>query len=180
MPEIEIRPAEAADIPRLVGLDHNFSTNSVWQMEFSQAEGRGAAAQFREVKLPRQVRIDYPRRSLHLLDDWEEYAGLLVAQYQDAPVGYVGLRLGITPSAAWISDLVVTTAQRRQGIGSALLLAAQEWAAVHDCHNLILEIQPKNQAAIRLAYHLGFAFCGYNDNYYTNHDIALFFARLLR
>jgi ribosomal protein S18 acetylase RimI-like enzyme len=180
MPEIEIRPAVVADIPRLVGLDHNYSTNSVWQMEFSQTEERGVAVKFREVRLPRQVRVEYPRRPLHLLDDWEKYDGLLVAQYQDAPVGYVGLKLGITPLAGWITDLVVTKAQRRQGVGSVLLLAAQEWAAAHDCHNLILEMQPKNQAAIRLAYHLGFGFCGYNDNYYSNHDIALFFARLLR
>jgi RimJ/RimL family protein N-acetyltransferase len=38
----------------------------------------------------------------------------------------------------------------------------------------------KNNSAIRLAQKLGFEFCGYNDQYYENKDIALFFGRLIR
>ena len=69
---------------------------------------------------------------------------------------------------------------RRQGIGSALLLAAEEWGSTHDCRRLVLEMQPKNYPAIQMAQKLGFDFCGYNDRYFAKHDIALFFAKALR
>jgi RimJ/RimL family protein N-acetyltransferase len=41
-------------------------------------------------------------------------------------------------------------------------------------------MQSKNHPAIQLAHKLGFEFCGYNDHYFSNQDIALFFSRPLR
>jgi hypothetical protein len=41
-------------------------------------------------------------------------------------------------------------------------------------------MQPKNYPAICLAQKLGFDLCGYNDRYFANQDIALFFAKNLR
>jgi GNAT superfamily N-acetyltransferase len=86
----------------------------------------------------------------------------------------------IAPLTAWVTDLVVIRRLRRQGIGSALLLSAQDWARGRGCFRLVLEMQPKNYPAICLAQKLGFDLCGYNDRYYTNHDIALFFAKSVR
>jgi RimJ/RimL family protein N-acetyltransferase len=43
-----------------------------------------------------------------------------------------------------------------------------------------MEMQSKNVAAIRLAQKSGFEFCGYNDQYYLNKDVALFFAKVLK
>jgi ribosomal protein S18 acetylase RimI-like enzyme len=45
---------------------------------------------------------------------------------------------------------------------------------------MILEMQSKNIPAVHLAMRLGYEFCGYNDHYYSNQDIALFFAQFLR
>jgi RimJ/RimL family protein N-acetyltransferase len=41
-------------------------------------------------------------------------------------------------------------------------------------------VQSKNVPAIRLAQKSGFEFCGYNDQYYLNKDVALFFAKVLK
>ena len=38
-------------------------------------------------------------------------------------------------------------------------------------------MQSKNYPAIHLALNQGYAFCGYNDHYYSTQDIALFFVR---
>jgi ribosomal protein S18 acetylase RimI-like enzyme len=103
-----------------------------------------------------------------------------VAVLEGETVGYISLRLNLAPLAAWATDLVVKRRLRRQGIGSALVLAAQEWGAQHGSRNLVLEMQPKNYPAIHMAHKLGFDFCGYNDRYYANHDIGLFFAKSLR
>jgi len=180
MPEIEIRPVSADDVPALVGLDHTYTSDYVWQMEIQQPEDGQVGVQFREIRLPRSVRVDYPRSPRLLTEDWVERDGLLVAQFEGEVVGYASLSLGIAPLTCWMTDLVVKRRLRRQGIGSALVLAAQEWGTQHGSRNLILEMQPKNYPAIHLARKLGFDFCGYNDRYYANHDIGLFFAKGLR
>ena len=178
MPEIEIRPAIASDIPRLVAMDHSYTSDYVWQMEIQHGEEQ-VIAKFREVHLPRSVRVDYPRAHRRLKEDWTQRSGLLVAVFAGEPVGYVSMLLNITPDTCWVSDLVVKRRLRRQGIGSALLLAAREWGSHHECRNLILEMQTKNYAAIQLVQKMGFDFCGYNDRHFANHDIGLFFTKSL-
>jgi ribosomal-protein-alanine N-acetyltransferase len=79
-----------------------------------------------------------------------------------------------------MTDLAVTRRTRRQGIGSALILAGQEWARHKRCHRMVLEMQPKNYPAICLVQKLGYDLCGYNDHYFPNRDIALFFSKALR
>jgi GNAT superfamily N-acetyltransferase len=185
MPKIEIRPAIESDIPNLTALDHNYSSDYVWQMEIRRSEsGLGETSQiqvgFREIHLPRSVRVEYPRSYQKLAEDWRQRDGLLVALHENEPVGYASMMLGVAPLTAWITDLVVKRRLRRQGIGSALLLSAQAWGLQHGCRNLALEMQSKNYPAIQLAEKLGFDFCGYNDRYFANHDIALFFAVSLR
>jgi GNAT superfamily N-acetyltransferase len=179
MPEIQIRPAIDSDIPALKVIDHNYSSDFVWQMEI-QSEEAQVGVSFRQIRLPRSVRVEYPRPPAQLEQDWAQRGGLLVALLDEAPVGYISLMLNIAPVTAWATDLVVVRRFRRQGIGSGLLLAAQEWGSDHACRRLVLEMQPKNYPAIQLAQKMGFDFCGYNDRYYANHDIALFFAKALR
>jgi ribosomal protein S18 acetylase RimI-like enzyme len=180
MPEIEIRPAVATDIPILIELDHNYMTDFVWQMDLHQPDEGQIQIGFREVRLPRSIRVEYPRSPRFLMVDWTQRDGLLVGVLAEEAIGYVGVRLDVAPLTTWVTDLAVNRRQRRQGVGSALLLAAQEWGLAHESRNLVLEIQPKNYPAIRMAQKLGFEFCGYNDRYFANRDIGLFFAKSLR
>lgn len=179
MPEIEIRPAKSTDIPALMSIDHNYSTDYVWQMEI-EAEENKVGVSFREIRLPRSVRVEYPRLVSSLADEWTQRSGLLVSLLEEEPVGYISLMLNIAPVTAWVTDLVVERRLRRQGIASTLVLAAQELAENLGSRRIVLEMQPKNYAAIHLAQKLGFDLCGYNDRYYANHDIALFFAKGVR
>lgn len=179
MPQIEIRPAIASDIAYLVAIDHSYRSNYVWQMDVGGEENQ-VTVSFREVRLPRSVRVEYPRTPQGLVNDWSRRSAILVALINGRPVGYISLNENIAPTTAWTTDLVVGEEVRRQGIASALVLAAQEWAAGRENRRIILEMQSKNIAAIRLAQKLGFEFSGYNDHYYSNQDIALFFAHHLR
>jgi len=180
MPEIEIRPAIAEDIPSLVQFDHDSVSDYVWQMDIRHSEEGEIFVNFRQVRLPRSVKVDYPRPVHALAEDWMDRSGLLVAVHQGKAVGYVSLSTNLAPFTASVTDLVVVRRLRRQGIASALLLAAQEWARQRGCTRLMLEMQLKNFPAICLAKKLGFDFSGYNDRYYPNQDIALFFAKSLR
>jgi GNAT superfamily N-acetyltransferase len=177
MPEIEIRPGVETDIPALIKLDHSYTSDYVWQMDL-QVDAMQVVAQFKEVRLPRTVRVEYPRSAQSLAEDWRQRSALLVAMLAGEAVGYTSLIENYTPLTTWMNDLVVMPRLRRQGIGSALVLAAQDWVAGHSkSRRLILAMQPKNFPAISLSQKLGFDFCGYNDHYYPNQDIAIFFEK---
>lgn len=178
MPEIEIRHAVVTDIPRLLELEHSFQTAYVWQMDRSFEKGQWVIT-FREVRLPRTARVDYPVPVEVLQTELMQRSGLLVASLDSEPVGYVGVKANPVASTAWVVDLVVKEEMRRKGIGSALVYAAQEWAMQRALNRMVLETQSKNFPAIHLAMKLGYEFCGYNDQYYATRDIALFFARFL-
>lgn len=179
MPEIEIRPAVAPDILNMINLDHHYNSEFVWQMEVHFEEGKMNVG-FRKTRLPHSVRVEYPRPAGVLANDWTKRDGLLVAIFNDEIIGYISMLLNMAPRTTWVSDLVVMRLMRRQGVGSALLLAAQEWGLQHATRRLLLEMQPKNFPATSLAQKLGFDFCGYHDAYYANHDLAMFFAKSLR
>lgn len=179
MPKIEIRPAKSDDIPALIALEHSYVSDYVWQMEVQRDEYKTSII-FRQVKLPRSVRVNYPRNPQLLAEDWKKRDGVLVASMEAEIVGYACLMNNMTPKTTWVTDLVVLRRQRRQGIGTALIMASQEWATQKNNRRIILEMQPKNYPAITLTQKLGFDLCGYNDHYYTNQDIALFFSKWLR
>jgi GNAT superfamily N-acetyltransferase len=179
MPQIEIRPAVAEDIPILVSLDHDYVSDHVWQLEISQDE-KDVRVNFRQIQLPRSVRVEYPRPAQDLLNGWQDRSALLVGLLKGEVISYISLMQGVAPLTTWATDLVVMRRLRRQGIASALVLAAQQWAKQKGSLRMVLEMQPKNYPAICLAEKLGFDLCGYNDRYYINHDIALFFAKAVR
>jgi ribosomal protein S18 acetylase RimI-like enzyme len=79
-----------------------------------------------------------------------------------------------------ITDLVVAEGVRRRGAASALLTAIQAWALERSARRIVLEAQSKNYPCIRLAQKFGYEFCGYNDQYYSTQDVALFFGRALK
>jgi ribosomal protein S18 acetylase RimI-like enzyme len=180
MPEIQVRPAIAEDIPQLTTLDHHYNSDYVWQMDFTHDRETGQMqVNFRNVRLPRSIRVDYPRSLDILSEDWAQRSGMLVALLNGKAIGYISLANDRLPLTTWITDLVIDKYLRRQGIGSALLLAAQQWAIELNKDQLILEMQPKNHPAIQWALKLGFEFCGYNDRYYIKHGTGIFFGKSL-
>ena len=177
---IEIRSFQPADVPALMAIEHDYVSEYVWQMDVAQAEDGQITVTFRPVRLPRSVKVDYPRSRSRLAEERDPYSCMLVAEYEQEVVGYINMLTNISPMTTWVTDLAVMRRFRRQGIGSALVLAAQSWARSQGSYRITLEMQPKNHPAISLAQKLGFYFCGYNDRYFANHDIALFFAKSVR
>ncbi|GAP20056.1 GNAT family N-acetyltransferase [Leptolinea tardivitalis] len=179
MPEVEIRPAVVSDLPLLSNLEHHYQTNKVWQMERSTADGQ-IRVQFREITLPRNIRVEYPHQPNLVHSPQNSYSVVLEAVLNNTPVGYITIWQQLASNAAWIRDLVVRERNRRQGIGTALILAGQEWAGRKHLKRMIIEMQSKNYPGIQLVRKLGFDFCGYNDNYFENQDIAILFSRVIK
>jgi ribosomal protein S18 acetylase RimI-like enzyme len=179
MPEIQIRPTVASDLTRLMGLDHSITSESVWQLELRRDPGQ-VTAMFREVRLPRSIPVAYPRNPFVLSDDWTKRSMVYTALLDQEIAGYVSLLERGMDSTVSVTDLVVNSANRRQGVGSALLVAAQDWASARSLRLIILEMQSKNLPAIRFSQKFGYEFCGYNDHYYLTQDVTLFFAKSLK
>ena len=179
MSEIQLRPTVATDLPKLMAFDHTITSESVWQLELKRDSGQ-VATTFREVRLPRLIQVEYPHNKFSLADDWVRKSMMYTAILDKELAGYIGLLERATASVVWITDLVVDVKQRRRGVASALLSAGQAWAESRTHRRVILELQSKNLPAIRLAQKFGYEFCGYNDQYYLNQDVALFFAKVLK
>ena len=178
MSSFEIRPAIANDLPRLMAMDHSSLSDYVWQLELRR-EPNQMTANFREVRLPRSVEVKYPRNPFAFADEWTRRDAVLVALQENNAIGYICLTEEHASAVAWVTDLVVAPEWRRKGVGSDLLTAGQAWALERGVRRLILEMQSKNQGFIRLAQKFGYEFCGYNDQYYSTQDVALFFGRAL-
>jgi ribosomal protein S18 acetylase RimI-like enzyme len=179
MPEVQIRPAASADLSVLTALDHSYSTDYVWQMETRQ-EGEAVYVTFRTVRLPRSVRVSLPRDPQALAEAWNKRVCFLVAEDAGHLQGYVHLTLAGVAGTAWIADLGVERRFRRMGVGSVLLAAALQWARTNNLQRVVLETQSKNYPAICFAQKHGLTYCGYNDRYYPNQDVALFFGTNLK
>lgn len=179
MSSFETRLASASDIPRLMALDHSCSSDYVWQLELRREPGQ-VMASFREVRLPRSIEVKYPRNPSSLADEWMHRDVMLVATEEGLPIGYMCAIVEHASAIAWVTDVVVAPIKRRKGAASALLTATQAWVLERGVRRLILEMQSKNQAYIRLAQKFGYEFCGYNDQYYLTQDVALFFGRAIK
>jgi ribosomal protein S18 acetylase RimI-like enzyme len=178
MPSVDIRTAISSDIPSLINLDHGFSTDHVWQMGFRN-QGDGIDVQFQEVRLPRPMRVTYPRSIERLADEWSQRLAVFVAEGDQGMMGYACLAPAPAPDAVWVTDVVVDLRYRRQGIGSALVRTACSWAKERGFGAAFVEMQTKNFPAIQMVRKLGFGFSGYSDNYYPDQDIALFFSMMI-
>jgi len=161
-----------------MNLDHSTTSDYVWQLDLRK-ENNQILAGFREVRLPRPIGVSYPRDPFALADEWTQRSVTFTALAGDVPVGYACVLEHSHATTAWVTDLVVDAGSRRGGVGSALIMAAQDWAKSRSDRDIFLEMSSKNYPTIRLALKFGFEFCGYNDHYYVTQDVALFFGRTL-
>lgn len=174
-----IRSAMPSDYELCMVLDHTVSTEYVWQVMVDESDDARQVS-FRPARLPRSTKVLYPRSGEALLESWRLHSAFLVAEWEHIVVGYANVREEPSQETAWIADLAVHSSHRLRGIGTALLNAARRWAVDRKLRRLVAETQTKNYPSIRFLEKRGLTFCGYNDLYYPNQDIALFFGQTLR
>jgi RimJ/RimL family protein N-acetyltransferase len=97
------------------------------------------------------------------------HAAVFVAEAEDGSiVGRLSLARDQHPASRHVADLglMVARSHRRQGIGSALLGAAVEWARENDVRKLELHVFTYNEAAIKLYERFGFEREGLRKRHY--------------
>jgi len=170
-----IREGDLKDLNACVLIDNSYVTDYVWQVQAEERPYEEIVITFRTVRLPRSMRVSSPRDTDFLLQDWQREECFLVAEEEGEIRGYLDMTVQAWHRTGWINDMAVSKRYRHQGIGTALLRAALRWAKDHELRAVMLETQTKNYPAISFYQKHGFTFCGFNDDYYTNQDIAVFF-----
>ncbi len=174
-----VRPATLADLNACLLIDHTGVTDHVWQMKVEEEEAQ-VSVTFHTIRLPRRMGAEYPYSLDQLVEDWQRGEGFVVAEVDNEVRGYVDLLARPWQRTGWVANLAVERGYRRQGIGTALIRHARQWAREQGLQMLLAEATTKNYPALCFYQKLGFQFCGFNDHYYTNQDIALFFVQALR
>lgn len=103
------------------------------------------------------------------------HAAVFVAEADDRIVGRLSLARDSHPACAHVADLglMVDAVHRRQGIGSALLEQAVEWARGAGVEKIELHVFPHNEAAIRLYERFGFEREGIRRRHYRRRNERL-------
>jgi GNAT superfamily N-acetyltransferase len=178
MAEILIRQAVSPDIELLSKFDHTVKTECVWQMTQNVDMGQ-IVTSFTENHLPREMKLPYPKSPDSLIERWKHYSSVLVACINNIPVGYIAFDATFSTDIVWVKDLVVDDLWRRKAVATSLLQAANNWGTSRKSTRMTIEMSSKNYPAICLAKKNGFEYAGFNDNYFNNSDIAIFFSRFI-
>lgn len=174
-----IRDGLPGDIEACLDLDHNCTTEHVWQMRIQQEADRWQIV-FQTERLPREVEVQYtPGRKRLELALPDEQCFLVAESKDDDPevLGYLTMRAEPGHGIARVQDIVVARLYRRKRIGTRLLGVARRWAQEHQLRQMLVETQTKNYPGILFCQSRGFTFCGFNDRYFVNHEIAVFFGQ---
>lgn len=174
-----VRAVRDGDWEGCLGIDTSYETKYAWQMDELHSGGEWRVS-FREIRLPRTLRIQPVVANDSLLKSWQRRDQFWVALEHREVIGYLGLDVDLASYQARITDIAVIPEFRRQGTASAMLARATEWCLRQHIHQLILVCPLKGHPAISFAQKHHFAFCGFQDNYWPGQEVALFFRQRVR
>lgn len=175
---MEIRLATLADLNACLALEDTYETEYVWQME-ERADPRNIAVTLRLTRLPRPMKVRDAVSRDRIAFNYQRGGTLWVCD-DGGICGFVDGTMDEWNQSICINALAIAPAHRRKGLGTQLLQTALDWARQMKLSGALLDTSTKNYPAMCFFQKHGFAFCGFNDRWYPNRDIAMIFALNLR
>jgi GNAT superfamily N-acetyltransferase len=126
-------------------------------------------------ELPAEMTKAWQPSSLEFTS-WMEGVTYFAARREGRMIGAVGCQ--IQEESCRIVHLVVDPETRRQGVATALVAAAVDWAAHSKCHSVWVDALARFTAAAEMFKHLGFEPAGVLHRHRWNEDVR-FFEKLL-
>jgi RimJ/RimL family protein N-acetyltransferase len=112
------------------------------------------------------------RRYLRAIRRYPNAAVFVAVDDDGAIVGRLSIARDQHPASRHVADLglMVAASHRRQGVGTALLRAAVDWARESGVRKLELHVFPWNTGAVALYERFGFVQEGYRTGHYRRGD----------
>jgi ribosomal protein S18 acetylase RimI-like enzyme len=176
-----IRDGLASDVEACQNIDHRYQTDFVWQMTLNEQVGSWNVT-FRKDRLPRTIETEYLHNPEHLKLVLGDEHCFLVAVSRDSNevLGYLTMWHDRMHDLGQIQNIVVDFPLQRHRIGSRLYAVARKWAEEHKLSRLMAEVRTQNYPGIAFCQQMGMHFCGFNDHYLRDQDIAVFFTQSVR
>jgi GNAT superfamily N-acetyltransferase len=177
-----LRDGHEKDIAHSLALDHSYESDLVWQVQVERDEPNYYSVTFRAERLPRTLQATYPQSETRLRIALQANHCYLVAAERESGdiLGYLAMVSDPAHRIVTITDLLVDRTFRRKRIGGKLLNIARRWGREHQCEKLLIELQTRNYPGIAFCQASGMTFCGYNERYFDQQEIAVFFGQTLR
>ena len=179
-PNLLIRDGVKEDISKCIELDSSYHTDHVWQMNVRE-DADETQITLRKQRLPRSLEASHQSdaKRLELTIKQKHCFIILIESSSDTLLGYISMRVDQIYHLAYLQDIVIDKPYRGEHLGSRLVDVAQLWATEKKLNHIIFEIPTTNHPCIEFAKSQGFVYCGFNDLYLPNQEIALFFTRSL-
>lgn len=174
-----MRLATLDDYAQIDALDLSFDSTHVWKVQTFEEPDK-YSVNFEKTKLPKQIHVLFQAYNAQAMESMIRRQEILTVRYEKEIVGYVRLELDEAVNRLVIKTGGIAPQFRRKGIGDMLLQQVEEIAQRNDIHYVVCMLQAKNDPAIRFFMRHGFRFCGYQEFYFPNMEIGLFFSRNIR
>jgi len=176
-PKLIIRDGLVKDIEACLQLDSSYHTEHVWQITIRE-ETEQTLITLRKQRLPRALDTDHTMDTnrLEYAIKQKECFIVLEESSSNTLLGFVSMRVDQAYQSAYLQDIVIDEPYRGTKLGSRLLHVARLWATEQNLQRIIFEVPTVNYPAIEFVKSHGFVYCGFNDQYLPNQDIALFYA----
>ncbi len=179
MPEIELRVADMSDCPLIKKIDLDFESNYVWKSQIVD-DLDSYSIVFQKIKLPKTISVPFQAGDAFAVEMMVKRQEVFVTRYENQMIGFVHLERDIINNRILIKIGGVKPEYRRKGIGTAMLSGIQSLAQQNAIGRVVFTVQAKNDPAIRFLMSKGYQFCGYQEFYFPNLEIALFFSKNIR
>ena len=179
MAEIEIGAATLEEYPQIAAMDLSFESDYVWKTQTLE-EYESFESSFQRIRLPKTIRVSFQAYSSANLETLIRNREILSVRYDDRVIGYVRLERDETVNRLMLKTGGIMPEYRNKGVGSVLLDQVTEIARHNGLRSIVCMVQAKNDPAIHFLLSHGFVFCGYQEFFFRNMEIGLFFSKNVR
>ena len=173
---MEVRPLKSADVSKLADIDATI--DSVEYLHIARI-GEGFALQFTLEVRPLRERAIEPNTTSDEITFLARQIGsgadeglALVAEHEHQIVGLLLAQAHARRSTLQIHDIRIDHDFRRQGLASALIFQAIQFARDHELRAVSMKTRTNNLPAARLLQKCGFEIAGLDTQHQSNHDLV--------
>ena len=179
MADIEIGAATLDEMAQISQMDLSFESDHVWKTQM--LEGMDSfESSFQRIQLPKPIKVSFQAYSPVNLETLIRQRMILSVRYEDKVIGYARLEQDETVNRLIVKTGGVMPEYRNKGVGTVLLERICEIARHNRIRSLVCMVQAKNDPTIHFLLARGFVFCGYQEFFFRNMEIGLFFSKNIR